>query len=686
MTYLNAALLAGLLLAGLPLLIHLIGRKRLKRQPFSTLQFLQKLQIKRMRRLKIRQWIILALRTLAVLFLAMAFLRPAISEVGRNSSGRTDTVVLLDLSASMSARRPEGIPLVSAREILENLLAGNAQDRVAVVVNSSEASRDIAWQSTEQSHYPWLSSLQADGRSTDTPQSFQRVSELLADSDAPNREILWISDFTYASADSLPVLDNDVSLYRVPVAQSTNPVNLSIQSIRFTSPVVTKDATVPMEVVCKQSGGTETISAILTVRLNGRPVAEGRVEFHPERTTVQEFPVSPPQTGYLPGEVEIAYDDALTLDNRYSFVLIVPEKRDVLIVGDDARAIRYISLALDPDNSSEYFNVYSRTGGLSGVELSDYDAIVSAGRVSFSELELRRLREYLENGGGLWLFLGNDADLVSYNMTILNNFGIGSITDPSQVQTLVRRLDEIDSSHPAFSEIFANEGQFDAPIVKKVSRFSTANGARTVLQLSDGTPFLLESQLGEGKIWFVPSAIDTAWTDLPLNGLFAPFLQSGVQYLTSSTITSVSSATCGESAFWPADLLNHVEEYTIVDPLGNEFQPIPSFHNGRNVLMTAQTLWPGIYQLVSPDGHRSYFAMNTPSEESNLLPVSLTGEIGIPLQVTEQESIVQLLRSFRYGKEISIIFLLLSVLCLVAEMILARSGKPSELSNAGNIS
>ena len=70
MSFLNTALLAGLLLAAIPILIHLLGRRRIKRQPFPTLEFLRRLQNRKMKRLRVRQWLLLALRTLAVLLLA----------------------------------------------------------------------------------------------------------------------------------------------------------------------------------------------------------------------------------------------------------------------------------------------------------------------------------------------------------------------------------------------------------------------------------------------------------------------------------------------------------------------------------------------------------------------------------------------------------------------------------------
>ncbi|HEB83645.1 MAG TPA: hypothetical protein ENI92_01450, partial [Bacteroidetes bacterium] len=121
MLYLNPALWAGLALAALPLLIHLLGRRRPRRQPFSTLEFLLRSQQRRMRSFRLRRWLLLALRTLAVAALALAFVRPAWRQAATAGTGRSDSVVLLDLSASMAARRAGGQPLARARAVLEEI-------------------------------------------------------------------------------------------------------------------------------------------------------------------------------------------------------------------------------------------------------------------------------------------------------------------------------------------------------------------------------------------------------------------------------------------------------------------------------------------------------------------------------------------------------------------------------------
>ena len=76
MSFINPFFLYLLPLAAIPVVIHLIGRQRYNRQEFSTLRFLKQLEIDLIRKLKIRQVLLLILRILLILLLILVFARP----------------------------------------------------------------------------------------------------------------------------------------------------------------------------------------------------------------------------------------------------------------------------------------------------------------------------------------------------------------------------------------------------------------------------------------------------------------------------------------------------------------------------------------------------------------------------------------------------------------------------------
>src|SRR3989339_1590145 len=99
MTFLNPAVLFGLIAASIPILIHLFKLRKLKKIEFSTLAFLKELQKNKIRKIKLKQWILLALRVLIILFAVMAFARPALQSIkigGTTSAAKTTAIFILD--------------------------------------------------------------------------------------------------------------------------------------------------------------------------------------------------------------------------------------------------------------------------------------------------------------------------------------------------------------------------------------------------------------------------------------------------------------------------------------------------------------------------------------------------------------------------------------------------------------
>src|SRR5947199_7101843 len=107
MTFIHPwAVAAGAAALAAPIAIHLLTRPRPVRLPLSTLRFVREAVQQKRARHRLRDWIILALRTAAVVLIALAFARPlGGSKVIAADSDRSKLIriVILDQSLSMSA-------------------------------------------------------------------------------------------------------------------------------------------------------------------------------------------------------------------------------------------------------------------------------------------------------------------------------------------------------------------------------------------------------------------------------------------------------------------------------------------------------------------------------------------------------------------------------------------------------
>ena len=109
MTFLHTIFIAALAAAAIPILLHILNRQRLPLIKFSSLEFLLKLQKRKTRRVKLRQVILLVIRTLAIVVLVLVFVRPAMQSSGSaGSAAAVEMVIILDNGITSLAESKDG--------------------------------------------------------------------------------------------------------------------------------------------------------------------------------------------------------------------------------------------------------------------------------------------------------------------------------------------------------------------------------------------------------------------------------------------------------------------------------------------------------------------------------------------------------------------------------------------------
>jgi len=124
MPFLSPIFLSLTTLASVPIIIHLLNRRRFIRIDWAPMKYL-KLTIKTNRqRLRIEQLILLAIRTLAVLLLMIAIARPVLSANSLNwltGHGRTSRIIVIDDSLSMAYQTDHRSAFEGAHEVLTEI-------------------------------------------------------------------------------------------------------------------------------------------------------------------------------------------------------------------------------------------------------------------------------------------------------------------------------------------------------------------------------------------------------------------------------------------------------------------------------------------------------------------------------------------------------------------------------------
>ena len=117
LTFLNLAFLAGAAAAAVPVLIHLFSRRHARRIDWSSVRFIREVNRQRIRRIKLRQLLLLILRVLAIILFAVAMGRPALTGSFLASGRAPSTVCLVVATRYSRVAAPGGdVTFDSARQ------------------------------------------------------------------------------------------------------------------------------------------------------------------------------------------------------------------------------------------------------------------------------------------------------------------------------------------------------------------------------------------------------------------------------------------------------------------------------------------------------------------------------------------------------------------------------------------
>jgi hypothetical protein len=687
MTFLNSAILAALTLGLLPILIHLLNRQRYKKIDFPTLRFLHELQRQKMRQVRIRQIILLILRTLAVLFIVLAIARPVVkSSTGLlpGAEAHSTAVLILDRSASMRTETPDGTRFRQVQT--------RAQEILNALQDGDEA--QIVWADTEPEVIPEQPTTQirllretvGDARPTlcggDLVKALQKAREILGKSQNLHKEVYVLSDFSVSAwPEKMPeseLIPKDVRLFELPL-DGPDARNLGITSAVVTSRIITPGRAVEVSFTVYNSSTTPAADRIVSVYLGGRRVAQTRVTLAPGESKLQRLKFVPDSPGDQVGYVRIEEADDFPDDDQRNFVLRVPARLNVAVAGNDGAARSLTVLALNPSADPDAFvhTTELTPAALEGEDWNPFDAIVIVDASDFNSVLASRLRKFIEDGKGAFIIPGPQADLRAY-AAWLPALGLPVPTEVWQAESGSARWNRVDYAHPLFEGLFEEQPQSISPEITKLMRVSPGGAAVEVISISTGAPFLLESRIGRGRVLMMTGSPDPTWSTLYRSGIFPPLMVRGAAYLSGIGASGeeyqlaagvpASLTFAGLPGEEPFELRGEKSIVPAVEPsaVGYEVK-IPPLDT------------PGAYELWHGTRRMAAVAVNLPARESELQPAR--GDSYEPIlggtrtTVGEQASVQAAILEGRFGRELWELCLFLALAFLAAEMLVGRVGK-----------
>jgi len=684
-----------------PLFLHLFNLRQPTTVEFSSLDFVKELQETAVQRVRIKEWLLLALRMLAIACLVMAFAQPTLTGdlAGVGTSVRTAHGIVVDNSLSMRADSEQGgSALDQAKRRGQGVLQTVDDGDEMMVWSTARAGEGQSSLGTNLGvAREALANLEPRPGGTSIARTVGQAAAVLSESSAPRKVVYVASDLQRSTlGDSVATqVPEGVQVRLLPVA-TREPANVGVRDVTVTSRIAEVGQPVQIEATLVNHGGETLRNYVASVYLAGQRVAQATTTLEPGLETTVTFTVTPQERGWLKGAV-VTEDDDFPVDDRHHFTLNVPEERRVLVVRGEGQQTRYVDLALSSEMIAD--RIAFRTTGidettLASAELGGYDAVILVGPQSLSSGEVDALTRYVNRGGGVLLFPSEQAQAATYN-ALLGALDAGTVRGfsgaPSEGQS-VASFERVDLEHPLFEGVFNQERRPDAEVEQPEIYYTmnlrpSGRVGQTLIELSTGVPFLHEVRHGGGVMLVSAVAPTPRWSDLPVRGLFIPLLYRSVYYLSAGASVAGEQLVAGEPGEMRITGLAPGTSLRLVGPEGAEVAPDQRSLFGATLLQVGRTLdVPGVYDVRAGERLVRRVAVNVDPAESDLRTATpdsaastLQSVLGAPVQSlvgTGVEDVAETLRTQRAGTEIWNVFLLLALGFLVAEMLVASQWRP----------
>ncbi|MEI7911260.1 MAG: BatA domain-containing protein [Verrucomicrobiota bacterium] len=539
MLFLNPLLLWGLLAASIPVIIHLLNRRRHKTIHWGAMQFLLKATRESRGKKKLRNFLILACRTLGLAALIFAAARPIVSGLLGWGGGSIDLVVLvLDRSASMEAKPGDGlsprrqIVLEKVRDAMKNL--GTA--RLVLIDSATGQPQDVP----SPDVLAELSSSAASDTSADFPTLLTRAAEFLAET--PGRAEVWLASDLQTS-NWLP--DDDrwaaarASLANLPQKPAVRVLSLTgaaapNAAIRLLgSRRVADDLLLDLEVT-RSADSHVAANLPLTTTINGTRTTETLI-LPGQSLRFQKRLALPPGSDTGSGWFSIPADGN-PRDNAAFFAYGPARTIKAIIVSPPGETADYLALAAAPPGFGNQHVERIDPGQAATLATSDVSTILWAAPLPTGAVA-EQLSRFLTSGGQVICFPPGAAPGKPFL-----DLNWAPVT-PAEKDKYFILKDWNHSDGPLRDGI--DGSPLPAERLKAIRRQIPLGDASQLARWEDGEAFLTRHIVDRGTLWFVASTPDYTWSNLGDADVLLPLVQRilalGTERFDASYLTTVGS-------------------------------------------------------------------------------------------------------------------------------------------------
>ncbi len=658
MGFVTPALLGGIVLVGLPIVLHLVMRREAQHLLFPALRFVQQRKSSNQHRLRLRHLLLLAMRCAIIGLMALALARPALRGSGilGNEGGPIAAALVFDNSLRMSYIQKNETRLEQAQTLALWLLDQLPAESPIMVFERATTRRsgsmDRAVAELRVSRLECRTAVRPFG------EAIRDACDWLREQKNHRGEIYIFTDMAQAAwsdetllpfAEQLDELSG-ANVYLIDVG-AEEPHNLGLEPVRLSSEVISPQGRLRLESavhrvrhgrssIAMRLGESVTVELLIEDREKG-VIKRGEqvVDLSDQEPAAVEFSLSGLELGTHQGYLRINRNDPLAYDNVRYFTVDVRPPRALLLLGDREADTLFLREALFPtptdSRARSKFDcqtdslrrlVQSSAGELDKGALDEFDAICLVDPSPLPEAAWESLVDFVHAGGGLGLFLGRDASRDAFNGPSPQRLLPARLRWQSRDATYLR-TEAVE--HPALAGLRDFVGIVpwsEFPVFKFWELEPLISGVHVVASYANGKPALLERQVGSGRVLTLTTPVSdlahaNPWNLLPTGPDPWPFLAfaDGIaEYLTGTNETRLNYQ-AGQTALLKLPLQPPISSYVLRMPGSEAVRQ--SLAPGQQDLHIASTERLGNYRVLAGGEQGALdrgFSMNAPATMSRL--------------------------------------------------------------------
>ena len=554
--FLSPLLLWGTLLGLLPLIIHLLNRRRFRRVEWAPMRHLKFTIRRNRRRIQIEQLLLLLLRIALPVLLFVFLARPLMNPTGLESwllgGGRASQVVLVDDSLSMGYAAGGPPAFHRAREVAGAILgAAKPQDHCTLVVAS--APRSPVFHEVEGTRREELASDALALPQTETfaswPTVLAALDEVVQSCTYPTRSVTIVTDLRKAGWD--PGVSSVARRWReqgvrvrVVDVGAKEITNVALEALTPLDRTILAGAETRWEATIRNDSPRVIDRAKAILRVDDRPTEVPLPEIAPRQTVRLPLAVRFSTPGMHDLSLQLP-EDELSGDNQLWAAVPVKDSLLIRLVDGEPSSepfgseVDYLAapLSIGVGDAEAWRIEVANEDNFLDPRLEPADVIVLANVASPTPEQARILAEQVKAGTGLMIFTGGKVDTGLYNDRLLRSrppilpAAMKATADeafrglvieqvrPSPVEKLMELKASALERVPVRQVMGVEEPPADAKDVRVLARWNDPGRS----------PAVIERVVGQGRVLLWTTTADRAWNDWPVEPSFVLAIREAVR-------------------------------------------------------------------------------------------------------------------------------------------------------------